>query len=320
MTTKYIPSFEPIRHHLNAAVGDNGAKYDLFDYANAYFDACLVLSSKVTNQGVITDSVVYPICFTFRHGIELFVKYLIDDLGRLTGTWDEFKPGHTLLRNWKRAKRLLNEIETSLEDIEFFEKVVRDLDRVDRNGLTFRYPETIDRNPLIKDLKTINIAVIGNNCQGLSEIANTWRRRLDSALEQAVDNGTISPTALRPTSKRPPTILWRRFLRFAKDAGRRLVFWRQFEGQRRREVSGTGGHPVRRLLSSIAGLFGAATYLVLVVGALPGWVYWLWMAIQLKSFWMFLYAFLGPFGMIAAVLGFWSLIFGIPAWLFHTVT
>jgi hypothetical protein len=220
MSTKYIPSFKPIQIGMNAAIGDNGGKYDLFDYADAYFDACLVLSSKVVNQGLITDSVVYPICFTFRHGVELFVKYLIDDLGRLAGTWDEFKPGHTLLRNWKRAKRLLNEIETTPEDIGFFEKVVRDLDRVDRNGVTFRYPETIDRNPLIRDIKTINIAIIGNNCKGLSEIAKTSNRRVDGALERAVDDGTIS-------SKRPPTLWWRRFLRLAKDTGRQLLFWRQ---------------------------------------------------------------------------------------------
>jgi hypothetical protein len=225
MNTKYIATFEPIRHRLNAAVGDNGGKYDLFDYSTAYFDASLALASKVTKEGVITDSVVYPICYTFRHGVELFIKYLIDDLGRLAGTWDEYKPGHPLLKNWKRAKKLLTAIETAPEDIEFFDKVVNDFDQVDRNGMTFRYPETIDRNPLIKDLKTINIAVIGNNCQGISEIAKTWGRRVYSALESAVDNGALSPAALRPIFKRPPTVWWRRFLRLVKDTGRQLMFW-----------------------------------------------------------------------------------------------
>lgn len=224
MNTKYIATFEPIRHRLNAAVGDNGGKYDLFDYSTAYFDACLALASKVTREGVITDAVVYPICYTFRHGVELFIKYLIDDLGRLAGTWDEYKPGHPLLKNWKRAKRLLAAIEIVPEDIEFFDKVVKDFDQVDRNGMTFRYPETIDRNPLIKDLKTINIAVLGNNCQGISEIAKTWGRGVYSALEIAVDNGTLSAATLRPISKRPPTIWWRRFLRFVKDTWQHLMF------------------------------------------------------------------------------------------------
>jgi hypothetical protein len=216
MTTKYIATFEPIRHHLNVAVGDNGGKYDLFDYSTAYFEACLALASKVRREGVITDSVVYPICYTFRHGVELFIKYLIDDLGRLAGTWDEYKLGHPLLKNWKRAKKLLIAIETEPEDIDFFDKVVKDFDQVDRNGLSFRYPETIDRDPLIKDLKTINIAVLGNNCQGISEIAKIWGGRVYSALECAVDKGTLPATALRPVSKRPPIIWWRRFLRLLK--------------------------------------------------------------------------------------------------------
>jgi hypothetical protein len=86
MNTKCIATFKPIRHRLNVAVGDNGGKYDLFDYSTAYFDASLTLAQKVAKEGVITDSVVYPICYTFRHAIELFIKYLIDDLGKLAGT------------------------------------------------------------------------------------------------------------------------------------------------------------------------------------------------------------------------------------------
>lgn len=218
MNTKYFATFEPIRNKFNAAVGDNGGKYDLFDYSTAYFDACLALANKVIQEGVITDSVVYPICYTFRHGVELFIKYLIDDLGKLAGTWDEYKPGHSLLKNWKRAKKLLAEIETAPEDISFLDKVVKDFDRIDENGMTFRYPETIDRNPLIKDLKTINIAVIGNNCQGVSQIAKTWGARIYSAMESAVENGTLPRAAMRPTAKRPAAAWWRRFLRLAHVA------------------------------------------------------------------------------------------------------
>jgi len=215
MNTEYIATFEPIRNEFNVAVGDNGGEYDLFDYSTAYFEASLALATKVVREGVITDSVVYPICYTFRHGVELFIKYLIDDLGRLVGTWDQYKSGHSLLKNWKRAKKLLIAIETTSEDIEFFDKVVKDFEQIDQNGMTFRYPETIDRNPLIKDLKTINIAVIGNNCQGISEIAKSWGGRVYTAMENAVDNGTLSPAAMRPISRPPATVWWRRLLRLA---------------------------------------------------------------------------------------------------------
>ena len=226
MNTKYIATFEPIQHRLNAAVGDNGGKYDLFDYATAYLDASIALASKVAKEGVITDSVVYPICYTFRHGVELFIKYLIDDLGRLAGTWDQYKQGHTLSKNWKRAKRLLPAIETTAADIQFIDNVVKDLDEVDPGGMTFRYPETIDRNKLIKDLKTINVAVIGNNCTGISEIAKTWGRRVYGVMESAADQGTLAPEEMRPIAKGLPTTWWRRFLRWAKEIARRFMSMR----------------------------------------------------------------------------------------------
>ena len=70
-----------------------------------------------------------------------------------------------------------------------------------------------------------------------------------------------------------------------------------------------------KFFGNILGAIGAGTMWVIMLGALPGWVYWLWMASHLGSFWMFLLAFLGPFGMIASLLGLWSLLFGIPNWL-----
>ena len=222
MNVKYISTFKPIQNRLNAAVGSNGGKYDLFDYANSYFDASLTLAQKVANEGIITDSVVYPICYSFRHGVELYIKYLIDDLGRLSGTWDAFKQGHSLLRNWKLAKRLLGEIKTSDEDLNFFDNVVRDFERIDKSGMTFRYPDTIDRNPLIKDLKTINIAVMGNNCAGISEIAKDWNQKIDVAMQSAIDNGTLTNEAMRPISKRPWSVYWRRLIRSLRDIGHSL--------------------------------------------------------------------------------------------------
>jgi hypothetical protein len=63
-----------------------------------------------------------------------------------------------------------------------------------------------------------------------------------------------------------------------------------------------------QILGSAIGVIG------LLVGTL-GWAYWMWMAIKLGSFGMFFFGILGPFAMIAGVLGLWSFFFGIPHWL-----
>jgi hypothetical protein len=62
------------------------------------------------------------------------------------------------------------------------------------------------------------------------------------------------------------------------------------------------------LLGSAVGIIG------MLVGTL-GWAYWMWMAIKLGSFGMFFFGILGPFAMVAGVLGLWSFVFGLPHWL-----
>ena len=63
---------------LNACVGDNGGRYDLFDYAHGYFAATrkILEAAKVVEVGLAVDTLVYPACYNFRHSLELFIKYL----------------------------------------------------------------------------------------------------------------------------------------------------------------------------------------------------------------------------------------------------
>ena len=64
-----------------------------------------------------------------------------------------------------------------------------------------------------------------------------------------------------------------------------------------------------------ASIFGSAIGLIFALVGTLGWAYWMWMAIKLGSFGMFLFGILGPFALIAGVLGLWSFVFGIPHWL-----
>ena len=68
-----------------------------------------------------------------------------------------------------------------------------------------------------------------------------------------------------------------------------------------------------------AGLFSSIFGIgFLLIGTL-GWAYWMWMAINLGSFMMFFFGILGPFALVAGVLGLWSFFFGIPTWLIYLV-
>lgn len=77
---------------------------------------------------------------------------------------------------------------------------------------------------------------------------------------------------------------------------------------------------MRNLISNIIMYTGAGFFYAIMIGILPGWAWWMWMAIHLGSFGMFLFGILGPFAFVASLLGLWSLLFGIPAWLLYLVT
>lgn len=67
---------------------------------------------------------------------------------------------------------------------------------------------------------------------------------------------------------------------------------------------------IESLTGSLFGLGVMALYLLFPLG----WLYWIWIAIQTGSFFMFVVGLLPPLQLIAAPLGLWSLLFGIPEW------
>lgn len=63
-------------------------------------------------------------------------------------------------------------------------------------------------------------------------------------------------------------------------------------------------------------IFGGAVGLALLFAFGVGGIYWLWMAIMMKSFFMFLLGVFPLTAMLTAPIGAWSLLFGVPNWVF----
>jgi hypothetical protein len=73
-------------------------------------------------------------------------------------------------------------------------------------------------------------------------------------------------------------------------------------------------------IAALAEKVHACTIYVAYSGLLLGWVYWLWLAVKVGSFAMFAFGVFFPFAIIAAILGLWSLLVGMPPWLLHMVS
>jgi hypothetical protein len=70
---------------------------------------------------------------------------------------------------------------------------------------------------------------------------------------------------------------------------------------------------------AVGSLFSSTVGMFFLLCPTLGWAYWMWMAIKLGSFMMFFFGILGPLAVVAAVLGLWSFVFGIPMWLLYLV-
>ena len=69
------------------------------------------------------------------------------------------------------------------------------------------------------------------------------------------------------------------------------------------------------------GIFGAAGVVIMIIFFFSysiGGLYWLWIAIQLGSFWMFVLGIAGPTVVFTGPIGAYALIFGTPIWIFNT--
>ncbi len=71
-----------------------------------------------------------------------------------------------------------------------------------------------------------------------------------------------------------------------------------------------------RIKDFLTQLFSSAIGIVFMLVGSLGWAYWMWMAIQIGSFGMFILGLLGPLALVAGMLGLWSFSFGMPDWLF----
>lgn len=74
-----------------------------------------------------------------------------------------------------------------------------------------------------------------------------------------------------------------------------------------------------RMAGVVTGVSGSVIGIVFFLTSTLGWGYWMWMAVHLGSFGMFVFGLLGPFAVIAGLLGLWSFALGIPTWLLHMV-
>jgi hypothetical protein len=138
----------PALSQFNACVGNNGGPYDLYDYAEGYFEATRLLLQEAQKPGVLMDIIVYPVCLNFRHALELYIKYLITDLGKAARINATYRPNHSLRDNWKAAKKLMKraKFRSTQEQMAVIDSAVKDIKSMWLPFLRLPYVHTSERH------------------------------------------------------------------------------------------------------------------------------------------------------------------------------
>ena len=75
-----------------------------------------------------------------------------------------------------------------------------------------------------------------------------------------------------------------------------------------------------KIIEFFTGLSVGGLGLFLIISYSVGAIYWIWMSIQLGSFFMFFLGIAGPVVIFTGPVGAYSLIFGVPDWVYNYFT
>lgn len=153
----------------NACVGENGAP-GIIDYASGFAAAAnALLDGAIATQGneLTVDTLVYPVCFTMRHAIELFLKSTADDLisiGEMRGVALPLfihKESHDLGVIWRYVKgHSITTDERLAEIVRGLDEYVLDVAAMDASGQVFRYPFDLENKKHLTEIGIINFLVL----------------------------------------------------------------------------------------------------------------------------------------------------------------
>lgn len=186
------PEYSPTAHEplftdgpnpfLNACVGTNGGQLGDHAYVLGFAQAAMALLRTAIEPprpkesvgsfedlvddgdiGAYMDALVYPICFSARHHIELFLKRQIARLAEVR----DIDVNRTVLRDHKLSP-LLDELfrvcdktdSTLRERLAPIEGAIRELDAFDSQGQTFRYRRSNEKELHLQEVSHINLGTL----------------------------------------------------------------------------------------------------------------------------------------------------------------
>ncbi|QQN35143.1 hypothetical protein JHW33_00365 [Rahnella aceris] len=164
----------------NACVGNNGCP-DLYYYADGFADSVfLLIDALTTGHRAMLDTLIYPICFSLRHSVELTIKGQIQALSQLAKLRKQPLAPNTDIEKVLNQHDIMN-LWTFFSghavafDQRYNEKVsalsplTRCIWETDPTGQTFRYSYSSEAKKHLTDVSVINVLVLRDQFRVIRE-------------------------------------------------------------------------------------------------------------------------------------------------------
>jgi len=164
------------KSNLNACVGDNGGPYDFSAYAQGFFEGGFQIINSIKAGKWTIDLLIYPATFSFRHGIELYLKHMVQLLSNKVGG-AQCKKTHTIKDDWIAFASLISKYDSKnfiQHELAIAQDIIDDFLEIDPTGQVFRYPEDLKGNPHLKNISIINVEVLDDGMKTLYDLLRDW--------------------------------------------------------------------------------------------------------------------------------------------------
>lgn len=179
----------------NACIGPQG---NARNYVDGYIEAAQELATLVLEKNLMAsrDTLVLPILYTARHGVELALKLATTSLTQ-AGVVIAHRPvSHDIDAYW----RALNDANVGDEviriQLEALSPYVQSLAAIDDDGQQLRYATDIDGVESLAGRPIANIQVIQQSLKELRQILGQLQRGIDE-FQEAFPDGTRTPECSR---------------------------------------------------------------------------------------------------------------------------
>lgn len=182
--------------HFNACVGNNGW-VNINTYIDGYRSATLIMLQSAVGSNTqlederfcSVDTAIYPIFFSARHFIELYIKQKIYAINffKLKSTIEtKLIKTHNIKNLWDLFIDIVNKTcDSRLEKyIDELEPYINDFAKIDLTGETFRYPYSSDNKKHLTQHSIINLYNFYRKFKELSELCQGFTLYMDCLVDE----------------------------------------------------------------------------------------------------------------------------------------